>query len=342
MLAHRSHPKAPSRGEEPDLDEDHRDVHEVDDEVLLEEHRTDDGDLREHGDRDVGQARRVVPAVGVLGEESAVQEAGEPDDEHVEHDADDHLIDEVASGEHSEQDSDEGPRDGRGDEAEVGIRRERADHGSHEGAGKQLSLDVDVDDAGPLAQHAAHGAEDQRHGQEEGALEQAGHREPLVRRDPREEGHDQGGAHDHGRPHDAAPAHVEWPGREGGDERDDGEGCRRSSGVDLPVGDLEELLAEVEDEGGHLVAGSEPREEGAEDDRDADHDDRAPRRHRCDGWCLDGGSDGGAHPFHPFASDMASPDPPRMRKIDRTSAGAAMKRTMSAWRTRTMSMGVPV
>ena len=97
------------------------------------------------------------------------QEAGEADDQHVEHDADDDLVDEVGDREEAQHQGDERAGDHRRDQAGPGGAGERADHRRREGAEEQLPVDGDVDDAGPLAQDAAQRAEDEGDGQGDGA-----------------------------------------------------------------------------------------------------------------------------------------------------------------------------
>ena len=164
VLADRAHPQTPAGLEQPEPDQEHRDVHQVHDDRLPEEHRPDDRDLATApGSAAAGTASVELNCCGVRGQHLRVQEAGQPDDQHVEHDTDDHLVDDVADRERREHERHQHAADHRGDQPEHRPSAVTdADERGREGAEQQLALDRDVDDAGALADHAAERAEDER------------------------------------------------------------------------------------------------------------------------------------------------------------------------------------
>ena len=86
-----------------------------------------------------------------------------PIDEHVEHDADDDLVDEVLDRERREHERDEHAGDHRARPGRAnGLPVRLDDDRRAERAGQQLALDRDVDDAGALADHTAERTEDER------------------------------------------------------------------------------------------------------------------------------------------------------------------------------------
>ena len=172
VLADRAGAQAPAGPEQPDVDRDDQDVGEVDDHGGVEQQRPDHRDAAEQGELDVVEQRRGVEGGRVRLHEGVVEEAGQAGGEHVEHHAQDDLVDQVADREHGEHAADQGAGERAGQHA-----RSRPDHGADQGgrpgAGQHLALDRDVDDTRALAHHTAQGAEDQRDGEADGAGQQA-------------------------------------------------------------------------------------------------------------------------------------------------------------------------
>ena len=96
--------------------------------------------------------RVVLLRVGL--HHGAEQEAGEPGDQDVEHDADDDLVDHVLDGEQRQHHRHEGAGHGRREQARVGVVGQAGDERGREGTAQELAFDGDVDDAGAFAQHA--------------------------------------------------------------------------------------------------------------------------------------------------------------------------------------------
>ena len=168
------------------------------------------------GIADLVEHRRVVQGVGVLREEPRVEEPGQAHGQDVEDHADDHLVDEVDGGEDGQQQTEQQTGDRRGKQAEVGVLGDGPDEGGQERTHEELSLDVDVDHAGALAQDARHGAEDERDGEQQRALQQARHRQGGIGRGPGQERRDQAEPDGEGGPPQAAVAGEQPPADAGG------------------------------------------------------------------------------------------------------------------------------
>ena len=133
------------------------------------------------------EARRRVQRRRVRREHLGEHEAGQPDDQHVEHDAHDDLVDQVGDREEPEDRGDQHARDHRGDQARPGGVETPSRPVRPEGAGQELAVDRDVDHAGALAEHAPERAEDQGHGERQRSGEQADDRHGAAGGRPGEE-----------------------------------------------------------------------------------------------------------------------------------------------------------
>src|SRR5690625_4506102 len=277
-----------------------------------------------------------------MGEHRGEQVVGEPEHEHVEHDPDDDLIDPIFDREHREEHAHERTRDGRGDEADIEIARGRADDRRHECAREQLALDGDVDRSRAFAQHPGERAEAQRErGGHSGREEERDGEAVVVAGDH---------PHEHREHHREAVTDDDPLGQfapvEGDPERGEREqqGDRheqqgRALARHGEVGQLERVSARVGEDEGRFSAGAEQDEQDEPDDGDRRQDDRgSDGEPRLGGFHFFIHIEGGrAHATTSFTG--VYPVFGRT-KIVRTNPGAAMKSTITAWMTSTMSIGV--
>ena len=191
VLADRAGAQPPAGAEQPDVDDDDEDVHQVDDDVGVEQQRAEDRDVGQPRDADRREDPGGVVGLGVLLHQRVVQVAGQPQHQQVEHDAEDDLVDQVADREDREQRADQRAGEGGGDDAQPEAGGHRGEQRAGERPGQQLPLDGDVDDAGALADDAGQRAEDQRRRGEDRQLqraEQVDRRARLPGRRPAQEG----------------------------------------------------------------------------------------------------------------------------------------------------------
>ena len=163
MLTAGPQPQAPAGAEQEERQSDDGRVHEVHEDRLVEQDRSDDRDLRQAGDLDVGQRELVgIQAPRSFLHDRAVEERRQAQGQDVQDDADDDLIHPELDGEEGKEGSQEGTRKGRRDEARVGGLEVRGRHDTRERADQEVALDRDIDDAHALRDDAREGAEDQR------------------------------------------------------------------------------------------------------------------------------------------------------------------------------------
>src|SRR5690606_24434579 len=107
--------------------------------------------------------------------------------------------------------------------------------------------------------------------------------------------------------------------------------------------ELDEVGGRRDPEGAGLVAGcGESEHDKGDHPEDRERDRRLPAAGGRPGG-LGAVCDLDAHAYHPFEAVVIGPSARTLiRKIARTSGGAAMNSTISDWTTSTMSIGVPV
>ena len=103
MLTDRAHPEAPAGVEEPEVHDDDEDEHGVDEDVVPEEDRPQDRDVGEERDGHLAEPLGRVQLVLVRLQDAHRQEAGQPGDQDVDHEAGDDLVDAIPDGEDRQQ-----------------------------------------------------------------------------------------------------------------------------------------------------------------------------------------------------------------------------------------------
>ena len=250
MFADGAQAQTPLGVEQRDLQNRHEDVHEVHEDVLVEQHRPDDRNVRQHGHGQRRKAHGAVPLFRIVRQDGRKEEAGQTDYEDVEDNTDDDLIDPVAHREEHQDDCHEHTADRCGDKTYVGVADKRGDDCCNKRTGQQLAFNCDVDDAGTFAHQAAHGTEDQRNRQGECTSEQRGcgdHAGSGTR--PGEERDDEQHADGNGKPVADCDALELTPERHSGqDYKQQAEHNAGGFGIDGYVRNVEEvtLLAKLE------------------------------------------------------------------------------------------------
>ena len=182
MLTAGPQPQAPPGAEQEEGQGDDGRVHEVHEDRLVEQDRTDDRDLRQDGNLDVGQRELVgVQASGSILHDRAVEERRQAQGQDVQDDADDDLIHPVFDGEEGQEGSQEGTRKGSRDEACVGSLEVRGRHDARERAHQEVTLNRDINDAHALRDNTREGAEDERRRDRHGGHQGRGQRDDARR-----------------------------------------------------------------------------------------------------------------------------------------------------------------